>query len=157
MQKIMPCLWFDDRIEEAVNFYASVFKDAKVTAMTRYGEAGPLPKGKVMVATMEIEGQEFMLLNGGPIFKFSEAVSFVVKCETQEDVDYYWEKLTADGGAESQCGWLKDKYGLSWQIVPNIIPKLLQDKDAKKVDRVMQAVMGMKKLDVAALEKAAGR
>ncbi len=152
-QQIMPCLWFDDRIEEAANFYVSVFKNAKITAMTRYGDVGPIPKGKVMVATLSIDGQEFMLLNGGPRFTFSEAVSFVVRCETQEEIDDYWERLTEDGGAESMCGWLKDKYGLSWQIVPDFIPALMQDP--KKADRVMAAVMSMRKLDIAAIKKAA--
>jgi predicted 3-demethylubiquinone-9 3-methyltransferase (glyoxalase superfamily) len=151
--KIMPCLWFDDRIEEAANYYVSVFKNAKITAMTRYGDAGPLPKGKVMVATLVIGGEEFMLLNGGPRFTFSEAVSFVVKCETQAEIDYYWKRLTEDGGAESMCGWVKDKFGLSWQVVPTIIPELMQDP--KKADRVMKVVMGMRKLDIAAIEKAA--
>ena len=117
MQKIMPCLWFDDRIEEAVNFYTSVFPDAKVESMSRYGDAGPMPKGKVMVAIFTLAGQQFMALNGGPQFKFTEAVSFFVKCADQKEVDYYWNKLTSGGGAESQCGWLKDKFGLSWQIV----------------------------------------
>lgn len=156
MQKIMPCLWFDDRIDEAVDFYTSVFKNAKVGHISRYGDAGPLPKGKTMVAVIEIEGQEFMLLNGGPRFQFSEAVSFVVKCETQDEVDYYWKKLTSDGGAESMCGWLKDKYGLSWQIVPNAITEIFRKADAKTADRVMQAVMGMNKIDIAAVKKAAG-
>jgi predicted 3-demethylubiquinone-9 3-methyltransferase (glyoxalase superfamily) len=154
MPKIMPCLWFDDRIEEAVSFYTSIFPNSKITTMSRYGDAGPLPKGKVMVALFELEGQEFMALNGGPRFKFSEAISFVVKCETQAEVDNYWNKLTADGGAESMCGWLKDKFGLSWQIVPNAVGRYMSDKDPKKAQRVMEAVLKMKKIDVAALDKA---
>lgn len=154
MQKIMPCLWFDDRIEEAVNFYVSVFGDSRILSTSRYGDAGPLPKGKVLAMTFEIEGQEFMALNGGPQFKFSEAVSFYVKCETQAEVDYFWEKLTADGGSEDQCGWLKDKYGLSWQIIPNALPELMGDKDPAKSQRVMEAMLQMVKIDVAELEKA---
>ena len=154
MQKIMPCLWFDDRIEDATNFYASVFPKSKITTISRYGDAGPLPKGKVMVALFELEGQDFMVLNGGPRFKFSEAISFVVKCETQAEVDNYWNKLTADGGAESMCGWLKDKFGLSWQIIPNALSRYMSDKDAKKAERVMEAMLKMKKIDIAALDKA---
>ena len=153
MQKIMPCLWFDDRIEDAVNFYTSVFPKSKITTISRYGDAGPLPKGKVMVALFELEGQEFMALNGGPQFKFSEAISFFVKCETQAEVDNYWTKLTADGGAESMCGWLKDKFGLSWQIVPNAVSRYLSDKDPKKAQRVMEAMLKMKKIDIATLDK----
>jgi predicted 3-demethylubiquinone-9 3-methyltransferase (glyoxalase superfamily) len=155
MQKIMPCLWFDDRIEEAVNFYTSVFPDAKVESMSRYGDAGPLPKGKVMVANFTLAGQQIMALNGGPQFKFSEAVSFYVNCADQKEVDYYWNKLTSGGGAESQCGWLKDKFGLSWQIIPNALTRYLSDKDAAKANRVMQAMLKMQKIDIAALDKAA--
>jgi predicted 3-demethylubiquinone-9 3-methyltransferase (glyoxalase superfamily) len=154
MQKIMPCLWFDDRIEDAVNFYTSVFPDAKVTTMSRYGDVGPLPKGKVLTAMFELAGQEFMALNGGPQFKFSEAVSFFVKCKDQKEVDDYWNKLTADGGAESMCGWLKDKFGLSWQIIPDALGRYMSDKDSAKANRVMQAMLKMKKIDVAALDKA---
>ena len=154
MQKIVPCLWFDDRIEEAAKFYTSVFPDAKITHTSRYGDAGPLPKGKVLTMMFELAGQEFMGLNGGPQFKFSEAISFFVRCETQKEVDHYWTKLTADGGAESMCGWLKDKFGLSWQIVPNALPRYLTDKDAKKAERVMQAMLQMKKIDIAALDRA---
>lgn len=154
MQKIRPCLWFDDRIEEAVNFYVSVFGGAKILTTSRYGDAGPLAKGKVMVMTFELEGQEFMALNGGPQFKFSEAISFLVKCETQSEVDHYWNKLIEGGGNESQCGWLKDKFGLSWQIIPNALGKYMGDKDPAKAQRVMQAMLKMKKIDVAALEKA---
>ena len=154
MQKIMPCLWFDDRIEDAANFYTSVFPNAKITDMSRYGDAGPMPKGKVLTVMFELEGQQFMALNGGPQFKFTEAVSFFVKCKDQKEVDYYWNKLTADGGAESQCGWLKDKFGLSWQIVPDALSRYLTDRDAAKANRVMQAMLKMKKIDIAALEKA---
>jgi len=155
MQKITPFLWYDNQAEEAANFYVSIFKNAKVLGLTRYGEAGPGPKGSVLTAAFELEGEKFTALNGGPQFKFTEAISFVVNCETQEEVDYYWEKLTADGGAESQCGWLKDKYGLSWQVVPTILPELLQEKDPEKSNRIVQALMQMKKLDIAALKRAA--
>jgi predicted 3-demethylubiquinone-9 3-methyltransferase (glyoxalase superfamily) len=154
MQKIVPCLWFDDRIEEAAKFYTSVFPDAKVTHTSRYGDAGPLPKGKVLTMMFELAGQEFMGLNGGPQFKFSEAISFFVRCETQAEVDHYWNKLTAGGGAESMCGWLKDKFGLSWQIVPNALTRYLADKDSKKAERVMQAMLQMKKIDIATLDRA---
>ena len=155
MQKIMPCLWFDDRIEDAVNFYTSVFPNAKITEMSRYGDAGPLPKGKVMTAIFEIEGQRFMALNGGPKFKFTEAISFVVKCADQKEVDYYWNKLLEGGGHEDQCAWLKDKFGLSWQIVPDALYRLMADKDKAKANRVMQAMLKMKKIVIADLEKAA--
>ena len=154
MPKITPFLWFNSNAEEAANFYASVFKNSKVKAVTRYSGAGPGPKGSVMTVNFELEGQEFTALNGGPAFTFTEAVSFVVHCDTQQDVDYYWDKLTA-GGQESQCGWLKDKYGLSWQIVPKALPRLLQQTDPKKAQRVMQALLQMKKLDIGALERAA--
>src|SRR2546421_7717519 len=147
MQKITPFLWYDDKAEEAANFYVSIFKNSKVLSLTRYGEAGPGPKGSVLTAAFELDGQKFVALNGGPHFKFTEAVSFVVNCETQEEVDYFWEKLTADGGAESQCGWLKDKYGLSWQIVPTILPELFKNKDPEKTQRVMKAMLQMKKID----------
>ena len=153
MQKITPFLWFDDQAEEAMNFYVSVFKNSKVLGVVRYGEAGPGPKGSAMTAKFELEGQEFVGLNGGPHFKFTEAVSFAIDCETQKEVDYFWEKLL-DGGTESQCGWLKDKYGLSWQVVPTILIKLLQDKDAERSQRVMKAIMQMKKIDIATLQQA---
>ena len=156
MQKITPFLWFDDQAEEAANFYASIFKNSKVGKITRYEEesarATGRPAGTAMTVEFEIEGQKFVGLNGGPHFKFTEAVSFVVSCETQEEVDYFWNKLTADGGSESQCAWLKDKYGLSWQIVPTVLIELLQDKDAAKSRRVM---MAMKKIDIATLKRAA--
>jgi len=154
MQKITPFLWFDNQAEEAMNFYTSIFKNSKVGRVSRYGDAGPGPKGAVMSATFQLEGQEFMALNGGPLFQFTAAVSFFVNCETQEEVDHFWEKLSA-GGKQEQCGWLKDKFGLSWQIVPSILGKLLGDKDPAKASRVMQAMLQMIKLDIAALKKAA--
>lgn len=158
MQKITPFLWFNDNAEEAVNFYTSIFKNSKIGSISRYDEeaakASGRPKGSVMVASFQIEGQEFIALNGGPTFTFTEAVSFVVNCETQEEVDYYWEKLASGGGQESVCGWLKDKYGLSWQVVPTILSKLLQDKDAQKSQRVMHAMLKMKKIIIADLQNA---
>jgi predicted 3-demethylubiquinone-9 3-methyltransferase (glyoxalase superfamily) len=152
--KITPFLWFDTQAEEAANFYASIFKNSKVGKITRYGDAGPGPKGRVMTVAFELDGQEFTALNGGPHFKFSEAISFSVPCRTQEEVDTFWEKLT-EGGQESQCGWLKDKYGLSWQINPTILAELLSDPDPRKSKRVMEAMLKMKKIDIAALKKAA--
>jgi predicted 3-demethylubiquinone-9 3-methyltransferase (glyoxalase superfamily) len=158
MQKITPFLWFNDNAEEAVKFYTSVFKNSKIGKIARYDEAGEKasgrPKGSVMTVEFELEGQEFVALNGGPHFKFTEAISFVVNCETQEEVDYYWEKLSA-GGKEVQCGWLKDKYGLSWQIVPKVLGELLSDKDAAKAQRVMDAMLKMVKLDIKKLKQAA--
>jgi len=153
-QKITPFLWFDNNAEEAVNFYVSVFKNSKIGTVTRYGDAGPGPKGSVLTAAFELEGQKFVALNGGPRFKFTEAVSFVINCETQEEIDYFWDKLTSDGGQESMCGWLKDKYGLSWQVVPSQLPSLLT---GEKSNEVMQAIMQMKKLDLGALRQAAGK
>ena len=153
MQKITPFLWFNDNAEEAVNFYTSVFKNSKIGDVSHYGDAGPGPKGTVMVVTFELDGQEFMALNGGPQFKFTEAISFTVNCETQEEVDEYWEKLSADG-EKSRCGWLKDKYGLSWQIVPTILGKLMRDKDSEKSKRVMMAMLQMDKLDIKRLKQA---
>jgi predicted 3-demethylubiquinone-9 3-methyltransferase (glyoxalase superfamily) len=153
MQKITPFLWFDDKAEEAMRFYVSIFKNSKVGSVTRYGDAGPGPKGTVMVATFQLDGQEFIALNGGPQFTFSPAVSFVVNCTTQEEVDGYWEKLS-EGGAKNQCGWLQDKYGLSWQIVPTVLGELLQDKDAAKAQRVMKAMLQMTKIDIALLKQA---
>jgi predicted 3-demethylubiquinone-9 3-methyltransferase (glyoxalase superfamily) len=152
-QKITPFLWFDNNAEEAMNFYTSIFKDSQIKSVARYGEAGPGPKGSVMTASFEINGQEFVALNGGPIFKFTEAISFVVNCETQEEVDELWEKLSA-GGEKSRCGWLKDKFGLSWQIVPVILSQLMSDKDARKTNNVMKAMLKMDKLDIAVLEQA---
>ena len=153
MQKITPFLWFDGKAEEAVNFYVSTFKDAKVVSTTRYGDTGPGPKGAVMTAVFQLFGQDFIALNGGPQYKFTPALSFVVNCETQTEVDEYWDRLSA-GGRTDQCGWLTDKYGLSWQIVPTILGKLLSDKDPQKSNRVMQALMKMTKLDIAGLQRA---
>jgi predicted 3-demethylubiquinone-9 3-methyltransferase (glyoxalase superfamily) len=153
----MPCLWFDQQAEEAVNFYVSLFKNSKIVNVARYDEASAQasgqPKGSVMTVTFQLDGQEFMALNGGPVFKFTEAISFIVNCETQEEVDRLWNALT-QGGAEVQCGWLKDKYGLSWQIVPTILEELLSDPDPVKAQRVMQAMLQMKKLDIAGLRRA---
>jgi len=154
MQKITPFLWFDGQAEEAMNFYTSIFKDSKIGSVSRYGEAGPGPKGSVMVASFEINGIRFTALNGGPQYKFTEAVSFYVDCESQEEVDYYWDKLSA-GGTIQQCGWLKDKFGLSWQIIPSALPRLLSNPDPQKAGRVMRAMLQMKKIDVATLEQAA--
>jgi predicted 3-demethylubiquinone-9 3-methyltransferase (glyoxalase superfamily) len=153
-QKITPFLWFDNNAEEAMNFYVSLFKNSKVLTITRYGDAGPGPKGSVLTAAFELEGQKFVTLNGGPRFKFTEAISFVINCENQEEIDYFWEKLTSDGGQESMCGWLKDKFGLSWQVVPAEISSLMTGEQANEV---MQAIMQMKKLDLATLRKAAGK
>lgn len=155
MQKITPMLWFDNNAEEAVNLYTSVFKDAKLGRMARYGKEGPGPEGAVMTAEFELFGQKFVALNAGPMFRFNESISFVVNCENQEEVDYYWNKLTANGGQESMCGWLKDKFGLSWQITPTILTQLVSGPDKKKSGRVMQAMMKMKKIDIAKLEEAA--
>jgi predicted 3-demethylubiquinone-9 3-methyltransferase (glyoxalase superfamily) len=153
MQKITPFLWFNDNAEEAMNFYISIFKNSKVLNVARYGEAGPGANGTVMTATFQLDGQEFVALNGGPHFKFTEAISFVVYCETQEEVDKFWEKLS-EGGEKSRCGWLKDKYGLSWQIVPTVLAELYQDKDAEKTKRVMEAMLKMDKLDIKTLKQA---
>ena len=154
MQKITPFLWYDHQAEEAMHFYVSIFKNARVLGVTRYGDTGPGPQGSVMTAAFELDGQTFTALNGGPHCQFTEAVSFVVHCTTQAEVDYFWEKLS-EGGQEVQCGWLKDKFGLSWQIVPTVLPELLQSQDPQTSQRVMQALMQMKKLDIATLEKAA--
>jgi len=153
MQKITPFLWFDNNCEEAMNFYVSVFKNSKIVSVTRYGEGGPGPKGTVMTGTFELDGQKFMALNGGPHFKFTEAISLFVNCETQLEVDELWEKLS-EGGAKSQCGWLKDKYGLSWQIVPTVLGELLSDPDPVKSKRVMEALLQMSKLDIPTLKRA---
>ena len=158
MQKITPFLWFDNQAEEAANLYVSLFKNSKITDASRYDEAGAKvsgrPAGSVMTISFELDGQQFTALNGGPIFKFTEAVSFQVDCETQEEVDRLWNKLTADGGEEGQCGWLKDKFGLSWQIVPRALGEMLGDKDPAKAQRVMQAMLQMKKIDVPTLRRA---
>jgi predicted 3-demethylubiquinone-9 3-methyltransferase (glyoxalase superfamily) len=157
IQRITPCLWFDDQAEEAVKFYASIFKNSKIKSITRYSEdaakVSGRPKGSVLTVAFQLAGQEFLALNGGPIFKFTEAVSFIVNCETQAEVDRLWEKLS-EGGEKGQCGWLKDKYGLSWQIVPTILSKMLRDKDARKSERVMSALLQMKKLDIKRLKQA---
>jgi predicted 3-demethylubiquinone-9 3-methyltransferase (glyoxalase superfamily) len=157
MQKITPFLWFDDKAEEAANFYVSLFKNSKIGDTARYDEAGAKaagrPKGSVMVIEFELEGQKFVALNGGPHFKFTEAVSFVVNCERQEEVDNFWDKLS-EGGEESQCGWLKDKYGLSWQVVPTVLTEMLKDKDSEKSQRVMKAMLQMKKIDIPTLKQA---
>ena len=157
MQKNTPCLWFDDKAEEAVNFYVSIFKNSKVGSIARYGEAGAevsgRPKGTVMTVEFQLDGQEFLALNGGPIFKFTEAISFIVNCNTQPEIDEMWEKLSK-GGEKGQCGWLKDKYGLSWQIVPPILAEMFKDKDAGKTERVMKAMLQMDKLDIKTLTQA---
>jgi predicted 3-demethylubiquinone-9 3-methyltransferase (glyoxalase superfamily) len=159
MQKITPFLWFDNNAEEAVNFYVSVFKNSKIENVARYDEEGAnasgRPKGTVMTVSFRLDGQEFVALNGGPVFKFTEAISFVISCETQEEVDYYWEKLSEGGDKKAQqCGWLKDRYGLSWQIVPSVLGKLLSDPDPATCRRVMQAMLRMKKIDIKGLEQA---
>jgi predicted 3-demethylubiquinone-9 3-methyltransferase (glyoxalase superfamily) len=153
MQKISPFLWFDDQAEEAMNFYVSIFENSKVGKITRYGDAGPGPKGSVMTASFELEGQPFTALNGGPHFKFTEAVSFVVNCDTQEEVDEFWDKLS-EGGQIQQCGWLKDKFGLSWQITPSVLIELLNDPDPQKSQSVMEAMLQMTKIDIAKLRQA---
>jgi predicted 3-demethylubiquinone-9 3-methyltransferase (glyoxalase superfamily) len=153
MQKITPFLWFDGQAEEAANFYVSIFKNSKILNLARYGDAGPGPKGTVMLATFQIEGQKFMALNGGPQYTISPAISFYVDCETQAEVDELWENLTA-GGSEVQCGWLKDKFGVSWQIIPKTLIELMQDKDPVKSQRVFKAMMGMIKIDIEALKRA---
>ena len=154
MQRITPFLWFDANAEEAVAFYSSIFKDSKVLETSRYGDAGPGPKGSVMTIRYLLNGQEFIAINGGPHFKFTEAISFHVSCESQEEVDYFWKALT-DGGKESQCGWLKDKYGLSWQIIPTALHRLLGDPDPGRAQRAMQAMLQMQKIDIAEMERAA--
>ncbi len=157
MQEITPCLWFDSNAEEAVKFYASVFKKSKIGKISRYGEEGyeihGKPAGTVLTVEFELNGQTFTALNGGPVFKFNEAISFQVSCKSQKEVDYYWEKLS-EGGEKGQCGWLKDKYGVSWQIVPTVLGEMLQDKVTKKSERVMKALLQMKKLDIKKLKEA---
>jgi len=156
MQKITPFLWFDTQAEEAAKFYASIFPNSKILSVARYGDAGPGPKGSVMTVEFELDGQRMIALNGGPHFKFTEAISLSVDCKDQKDVDRYWTRLS-QGGQESMCGWLKDKYGLSWQVTPGILGKLISDKDAKKAKRVMEAMLKMRKIDIAALKAAAGK
>jgi predicted 3-demethylubiquinone-9 3-methyltransferase (glyoxalase superfamily) len=159
MQKITPFLWFDDKAEEAVKFYISIFKNSRILSVVRYGAAAAnasgRPRGSVMTVKFQVEGQEFIALNGGPHFKFTEAVSFVVNCKTQKEVDKLWEKLSA-GGEKGQCGWLKDKYGVSWQIVPTVLSELLNDKDDEKSERVIKAILQMDKLDIKTLRQACG-
>ena len=154
MQKITPFLWFDGNAEEAANFYISIFKNSKMGKISRYGDAGPGPKGSVMSVTFQIEGQEFFALNGGPQFKFTPAISFFVNCETQQEVDELWDKLSA-GGRTDRCGWLQDKFGLSWQIIPTVLGQLLGDKDPQRAKRAMQAMLQMTKIDIKKLQQAA--
>jgi predicted 3-demethylubiquinone-9 3-methyltransferase (glyoxalase superfamily) len=154
MQKITPFLWFDDKAEEAANFYISIFKNSKMGRITRYGEAGPGPKGTAMSVTFQLEGQEFFALNGGPHYKFTPAISLFVDCKSQEEVDELWEKLSA-GGRKDRCGWLTDKFGLSWQVIPSVLGELLNDKDAEKSQRVMKAMLKMDKIEIDALKQAA--
>jgi predicted 3-demethylubiquinone-9 3-methyltransferase (glyoxalase superfamily) len=154
MQKITPFLWFDTHAEEAARFYASIFPNSRILNTARYGDAGPGPKGSVMTVEFQLDGQRMIALNGGPVFRFTEAISLVVDCKDQKEVDHYWSRLL-QGGQESMCGWLKDRYGLSWQIVPAVLGRLLSDPDAKKAKRVMEAMLKMKKIDIAALEAAA--
>jgi len=153
MQKISPCLWFDGKAEEAMNFYTAIFKDSRITSVMRHGDARPGPKGSVLATIFTLQGQEFIALNGGPMFTFSPAISLFVRCETQVEIDDYWARLS-DGGEEQQCGWLRDKFGVSWQIVPTLLHALLQDADPKKAKRVMEAMLKMVKLDIALLKQA---
>lgn len=160
VQRISPCLWFDSEAEEAAGFYTRIFKNSRIVTITRYGKAGfethHRPAGSVMVVVFELDRQEFTALNGGPLFKFNEAISFQVNCETQDEIDYYWQKLSAGGDPKAQqCGWLKDKYGLSWQVVPTMMAELFKDENSAKSQRAMQAMLKMKKLDIAELKKAA--
>lgn len=157
MQRITPFLWFDHQAEEAANYYVSIFKDSKIVEISRYGEAGPAPAGSVMTVSFQLEGQDFVALNGGPQFTFTEAVSFYVGCETQQEVDELWAKLTDGGGEEGPCGWLKDKYGLSWQIIPDALPRLMSDPDPAKAQAVTEAMFKMSKLEIAALQEAYDR
>jgi predicted 3-demethylubiquinone-9 3-methyltransferase (glyoxalase superfamily) len=153
VQKITPFLWFDDKAEEAMNFYVSIFRNSRIVSVSRYGEGGPGPSGTVMTGTFQLDGRDFMALNGGPHFKFTEAISLFVNCETQEEVDQLWEKLS-EGGEKSRCGWLKDKFGLSWQIIPRALGEMLGDKDPEKAKRVMMAMLQMTKIDIRALKQA---
>jgi predicted 3-demethylubiquinone-9 3-methyltransferase (glyoxalase superfamily) len=154
MKGITPCLWFDTEGEDAAKFYTSVFPNSRIVEVARYGSAGPRPEGTVMTVTFELDGKEFVALNGGPEFTFNESISFQVSCETQEEVDAYWSKL-GEGGEHGPCGWLKDKYGVSWQIVPTVLPELLRDLDRAKSQRVMRAMLSMKKIEIDELERAA--
>ncbi len=154
MQKITPYLWFDNNAEEAINFYIAIFKDSKIVDMSRYPEGAPMPAGTVLSATFQLAGQQFMALNGGPHHKFTAAISLFVDCDTQDEVDYYWDRLTADGGVPDECGWLKDKFGVSWQIIPKALGELLGDKDPAKSGRVMEAMLKMSKIDIAGLQRA---
>ena len=157
VQRITPFLWFDSRAEEAADFYVSIFPNSRIRGVTRYDEAGEKaagrPRGSVMTVPFELDGQEFVALNGGPVFKFTEAISFVVNCETQKEVDHYWDRLSA-GGQQVQCGWLKDRFGVAWQVVPTVLPEMLQDRDAEKSKRVMAAMLKMIKIDITALKRA---
>jgi predicted 3-demethylubiquinone-9 3-methyltransferase (glyoxalase superfamily) len=152
-QKIAPFLWFNDNAEEAMNFYFSIFKNSKVISVSRFGDAGPGPKGSVLAAQFQLEGQDFMALNGGPVFTFSPAISFFVNCGTQAEVDLFWEKLS-EGGEKQPCGWLKDRFGVSWQIIPTVLTEMLRDKDPVKADRVMRAMLKMGRIDIAELKRA---
>jgi predicted 3-demethylubiquinone-9 3-methyltransferase (glyoxalase superfamily) len=154
MKRITPCLWFDGNAEEAANLYVSIFRNSKITEISRYGDAGPLPKGTVLTVAFELDGQPLTALNGGSQYKFTEAVSFQIHCDSQDEVDHYWNGLLAGGGAESMCGWLKDRFGLSWQVVPNRLIELIQSPDAARSKRVMEAMFKMKKIDIATLEAA---
>jgi predicted 3-demethylubiquinone-9 3-methyltransferase (glyoxalase superfamily) len=155
MSQMTPCLWFDDQAEAAAKYYVKIFPKSKILAMSRYGDAGPGPKGSVLTVEFRLNGQDFLALNGGPLFTFSEAISFVIYCKTQKEIDRYWKKLTANGGVESRCGWLKDKFGLSWQVVPANLSKMMTDKNTARRERVMKALLQMGKLDIAALKRAA--
>ena len=155
MKKINPFLWFDSEAEEAASFYVGIFKNSKIGKITHYGDSGPRPKGSVMTVEFTLDRVDFVALNGGPQFKFTEAISFSINCETQDEIDYFWEKLSADGGSTGRCGWLKDKFGLSWQVNPVFLGDMLADRDVDKANRVMQAMMEMDKIDIAALENAA--
>ena len=154
-EKLVTCLWFDTEGEDAARFYASIFPGSKLGRITHYGPAGPRPAGTVMTVSFELLGQEFLALNGGPEYTFNQAISFQIMCESQEEVDRYWHQLTADGGSEGPCGWLNDRFGVPWQVVPKALPELLQQPDADKAQRVMQAMMGMKKIEIGELERAA--
>ncbi len=154
MNKITPCLWFDTQAEDAAQFYTSVFPDSQILEVSRYGDAGPGPAGQAMTVSFELAGSRYVALNGGPVFTFNEAISFQVDCASQEEVDYFWDTLS-DGGEEGQCGWLKDRFGVSWQVIPSALPTLLADPDPARATRAMQAMLGMRKLDIAELQRAA--